>query len=246
MRAKANFGQALQSNQLNVVTPSATLRRQATHAPPVQNRIENPQVEKGWQGVKPQDAEKLKKTMAEQNPPPKDLSKPTFLVHSQIGATGSPVATGSPPVVARQKAPPNLLKPGASLPKANITPGASPYTPAAGKRPVPPNLLGAKPSGTPGASPAVKPAGTPGGSPTGPGEKPTPTGSPGLKQSPSENVPEGSPSAPNGVPPNLNVPRLSATPGQPGSQGNQLAASPTPKPTGNLRPGQNLPQARLL
>jgi probable HAF family extracellular repeat protein len=65
----ANYGQTLQGNQLNVVAPRATLKPQATHAPPVQNRIENPQVEKGWQGVKPQDAEKLKKTIVEQNPP---------------------------------------------------------------------------------------------------------------------------------------------------------------------------------
>ena len=65
-----------------------TLKPQATHAPPVQNRIENPQVEKGWQGVKPQDAEKLKKTIAEQNPPPKDLPKPTPFVNPQIGNKG--------------------------------------------------------------------------------------------------------------------------------------------------------------
>ena len=90
----ANYGQTLQGNQLNVVAPPATLKPQATHAPPVQNRIENPQVEKGWQGVKPQDAEKLKKTIAEQNPAPKDLPKPTPFVNPQIGNKGQ--VTGSP------------------------------------------------------------------------------------------------------------------------------------------------------
>ena len=95
---KANYGQTLQGNQLKVVAPPVTLKPQATHAPTVQNRIENPQVEKGWQGVKPQDAEKLKKTIAGQNPPPKDLPKPTPFVNPQIGnkgqVSGSPGATG--------------------------------------------------------------------------------------------------------------------------------------------------------
>jgi probable HAF family extracellular repeat protein len=226
---KANYGQTLQGTQLNVIAPPATLKAQATHAPPVQNRIESPQVEKGWHGVRPQDAEKLKKTIAEQNPPPKDLPKSAPLVHPQIvnkgriggppGGTGSPSATVSPLPIAGQKVPPNLTKPGASLPKTNTTPGATPNTPAAGKRSVPPNLLVA-----------------------GPGGKPMPTGSPGLKQPPSANLPERTPSTPKGAPPNLNVPKASATPGQPGSQGNQLAGRPTPKPA-SLPSGQNLPQA---
>src|SRR5271165_6502428 len=73
----ARYGQTLQGNQLNVVAPSAILKSQATRGPPVQSRIANPQVEKGWQGLKPEDAEKLKKTVAEQNPPPRDLPKAT-------------------------------------------------------------------------------------------------------------------------------------------------------------------------
>jgi hypothetical protein len=125
--------------------------------------------------------------MAEQNPPPKDLRKLTPLVHPQIvnkgRVTGSPVATVSPLPVAGQKAPPNLMKPSANLPKANITRGTSPNTPAAGKKPVPPNLLVSKPSETPGALPTVKSAGTLGGSATRPGGKPTPAGSPELKLS---------------------------------------------------------------
>jgi probable HAF family extracellular repeat protein len=235
----ANYGQTLRGNQLNVVAPPATLKAQTTHVPPVQNRVENPQVEKGWQGVKPQDEEQLKKTIAEQNPAPRDLPKPTPFVNPQIGdkgkvtgsPAGSPGATGSPTAVAGQKTPFNLVKPGAGSPKANVTPGASPNAAAAGTKSVPPNLLEAKSSGTLG------------GSPTEPGGKPTTPSSPGLKKSPSGNVPGGSPSAPKETPPNLNAPRPSATAGQPGSQGNEPAGSPTPKPTGNPPPEQNRPHA---
>jgi hypothetical protein len=208
---KTKYGQIRQGNQLNVTAPPATLKPQGIHAPPVQDRIQNPQVDKGWQGVKPQDAEKLKKTFAVQNPPPKDLPKPTPPVNPQIGnkaqvpasprAPRSAVATGSPTPVAGQGIPPNLLKPGTRPPKANVPPSASPNVPAPGKKPVPPNLIGPKPSGTPS------------GSPTGPGEKPTPPGSP----------------APKGAPPNLNAPRPSPTPAQPGPGRNQPAGNPTPK-----------------
>src|SRR5271157_4265051 len=255
----AKYGQTLQGNQLNVVAPPATLKPQATQAPSVQNRIANPQVEKGWQGVNPQDAEKLRKTIAAQNPTPKDLPKPTPYVNPQIGnkgQVGSPGATGSPPAVTGQKPPPNLVKPGAGSPSANVTRGASPNTGAAGNKSVPPNLLG------------VKPSGTAGGSPTGPGGNRRTPGSPELKQSPNRNVPGGSPSAPGASPgataagnksvlPNLlgakpsgapgGSPTRSSekptTPGQPGSQGNQPTVSPTPKPAGNLPPGQNTPPA---
>ncbi|MBV9642873.1 MAG: hypothetical protein JO334_04805, partial [Verrucomicrobia bacterium] len=147
---KANYGQILQGNQLKVVAPPVILRSEATHAPPVQNRIANPQVEKGWQGVKPQDAEKLRKTIAEQNPPPQNLPKPVPFANPQIGKkgqiTGSPGARGSPTSVAGQKTPPNLLRPGVRSPNANVTPGSLPN--AAEKKPVPPNLLGTKSSGS--------------------------------------------------------------------------------------------------
>jgi probable HAF family extracellular repeat protein len=303
----ANYGQTLQGNQLKVVAPPATLKPQGTLAPPVQSRIENPQVEKGWQGIKPQDAEKLKKTVAEQNPPPKDLPKPTPFVSSQVRnkaqVIGPPGATGSPPAVTGQKSPPNLLKPAAGSPNANVIPGASPNAAAAGKKSIPPNLLGVKPSGTPGgsptgpggnpttpgspelkqspsrnvpggspnapgaspsataagnksvpanllgakpvgtpgASPTVQPSVTPGGSPTRVGEKPTTPGSAEPKQSPSGNVPAGSPSVPKGTPLNPNAPRPAATPDQPGLPANQPAVSPTPKPPGNSPDGQNTP-----
>jgi probable HAF family extracellular repeat protein len=210
---RANFGQTRQGAQLNVVAPPAILKPQARHAPSVQNRIENPQVEKGWRGVKPQEAEKLKKTMAEQNPTPKDLPKPTSFVNRRIGnhgpATGSPGAPASPGATvsptsgAGQNTPPNLVKPGKGSPNANVTPVASTNPMAAGRMSVPPNLLGTKPSGTSG----------------------------------------GSRRPPAGKPPNLIVPRPSAPPGKSGSQGNQPVGSPTPKPRGNLEPGQNTPPA---
>ena len=260
----AHYGQTLQGNQLNVVAPPPVLKPAAVQTPAVQNRIANPVVEKGWQGVKPQDAEKLKQTIAQQNPVPKDLPKPTPFVNPQVAqkgqVTGSPGATGSPSAAAGQKqTPPNLVKPGTGpgqkSPTANVTPGGSPNASAAGKKPVPPNLLGVKPSGAPGGSPAVKPGSTPGASSTvkpfgTPGASPTPTGgkpttptTPGPKQSPVGAVPGTSPNVQKSVPPNLNAPKPSATPGQPQPEENKPAGSPTPKATGNLPPGQNTPHA---
>ncbi len=256
---KAHYGQTLQGNQLNVVAPPAVLKPAAVQTPAVQNRIVNPVVEKGWQGVKPQDAEKLKQTIAQQNPVPKDLPKPTPFVNPQVAQkAGSPGATGSPSAVAGQKqTPPNLVKPGTGpgqkSPTANVTPGGSPNASAAGKKPVPPNLLGVKPSGAPGGSPAVKPGSTPGASSTAkpsatPGASPTPTGgkpttptTPGPKQSPVGAAPGTSPNVQKSVPPNLNAPKPSATPGQPKPEENKPTGTPAPKATGNLPPGQNTP-----
>ncbi|HYY31535.1 MAG TPA: DUF6600 domain-containing protein, partial [Chthoniobacterales bacterium] len=234
----AKYGQTLQGNQLNVVAPPATLKPQATHGPPVQSRIENPQLQKGWQGVKPQEAALLKKTIAEQNPPPKDLPKPTPFVNRQFGnkgqvtgypgATASPGVTASPPAGIGQKLPPNLVKPAVSSPNAKVVPGASPNAAGAASRTIPPNLL------------VVKPSVTPGGSPTRPGGKLPAPGASELKKVPSANVPGGSPNAPKGTPPNLNVPKPSATPGQPTTiPGNQPVTGPTPKPA--LPPGQITP-----
>jgi probable HAF family extracellular repeat protein len=236
---RANYGQTRQGNQLNVIAPPATLKTQAARLPSVQNRIANPEVEKGWRGVKPQNAEKLKRTIAEQNPQPKDLAKSTPFVNPQIGnkpkVTGTPrpaespatlgaptPAPGAPTPAPGQKLPPNLLKPGPTSPKANVPPGTSPTPPAPGKKPGLANLPGARPTG----------------SPAGPIGQPTPMSSPGPKQSPSANVPVGSPSRPKGIPPNLNV-QKSATPVQPVSPGNQPTAKPTPKPPSNLPPAQN-------
>jgi probable HAF family extracellular repeat protein len=251
--ANATYGQTLQGNQLKVVAPPATLKPAATQIPPVQNRIANPQVEKGWQGVKPQDAEKLKQTIAQQNPVPKDLPKPTPIPTPQIltKGQGSPSTPGSPtPIAGQKQTPPNLVKPGEKLPTANASPGGSPNVSAAGKKSVPPNLLGVKPSGTPGAPSAVKPGGTPGASPMvkpsgTPGASPKQTGgrpanlvTPGPKESPTEAVPGTSPNVQKSAPPNLNVPKSSATPEQPKTE---EKGTPVPKPTGNLPSGQNPP-----
>jgi probable HAF family extracellular repeat protein len=216
---KANYGQTVRGNQLNVVAPPATLKSQATHAPPVQNRIESPQIEKGWQGVKPQDAEKLKKAIAEQNPPPKELPKPTPFVNPQFGkkgqVTGSHGATGSPTAVAGQKTPPNLVKPGAGSSNANVTLGASPTAAAAEKKSVPPNLLGAKRSAVPGQ------------------KTPPNLVKPGAG-SPSANVPPGaSPTAAaaekKSVPPNLLGAKPSGTPGgSPIGPGGKLTTPSSP------------------
>jgi hypothetical protein len=54
---KATYGQTRQGNRLNVIAPAANLRPQAASAPSVQNRIENPRIEKGWRGVRPDDAQ---------------------------------------------------------------------------------------------------------------------------------------------------------------------------------------------
>jgi probable HAF family extracellular repeat protein len=256
--ANANYGQTLQGNQLSVVAPPATLRPAATQTPPVQNRIANPQVERGWQGVNPQDAQKLRQTIAAQAPPPKDLPKPTPIPTPQILAKGqgSPGAPGSPTAIAGQKqTSPNLVKPGEKLPAANVTPGGSPIVSAGGKKSVPPNLLSVKPPGAPGASPTVKPGGTPGASPMvrpsgTPGASPKQTGgrpanpvTPGPKESPTGVVPGTSPNVQKSVPPNLNAPKPAATPGQPKPEENKPAGSPTPKAPGNLPPGQNTPHA---
>src|SRR5271165_375612 len=197
----AKYGQTLQGNQLSVVAPPATLKRQATQAPSVQNRIANPQVEKGWQGVNPQDAEKLRKTIAAQDPPPKDLPKPTPYVNAQIGKKGqeSPGTTGSPPAVNGQK--------------------PSPSAAAAGNKSVPPNLLGTKPSGAPGGSPPRS------------SEKPTTPGSPELKPSPSgQNTPPASATPrPAATPSQGKKPETIPTPSPHGGPANLTPPKPTPE-----------------
>jgi hypothetical protein len=74
-----------------VVAPPPVLKPAAKQTPPVQTRLANPVVEKGWQGVRPADAAKLKKTIVQQNPPPKDLPKPTPLPTPQILKKGQAV-----------------------------------------------------------------------------------------------------------------------------------------------------------
>src|SRR5438132_4947276 len=203
---KAKYGQTLAGNQLKVVAPPPVLKPATAQTPPVQNRIVNPVVDKGWQGVNPADAAKLKKTIAQQNPPPKDLPKPAPLPTPQIlkkgQVPGSPGPSGSPaPVIGQKPMPPNLVRPaaspGAKVPTVKATPGVPPNAPPAGNKFVPPNLIGVRPTGSPGASPAVKPGGTPGALPTAPGGKPIPPTTSGSKQPPTAQKP----SAPGTVPP---------------------------------------------
>jgi probable HAF family extracellular repeat protein len=227
----AKYGQSLQGNQLNVVAPSATLKPQATHGPPVQNRIANPEVEKGWQGLKPEDAEKLKKTVAEQNPPPRDLPKPTPFLKPQIGNQGQ--VAGPPTSGTGQKTPPNLVKPGAGFPNPNTPPGASPKATTPGK-PVPPNLLGTKSSGAP-PSATLRTAATPvqEGKPetaatpalhSGPANLATPKPASTPHQQPNQEAPRPTPSAKE-APREISGSTPTSTPHQ---QPNQEAPRPTP------------------
>jgi probable HAF family extracellular repeat protein len=257
---RANFGQTRQGTQLNVIAPPATLKPQARHTPLVQSRIENPQVERGWQGVKPQDAERVKKVIAEQNPPPKDLPKPTPLVNRPLGnqgpvtgspgATASPGAPGSPPGTAGPHTPLNPVKPAKGPPNANGTPGAAPNAGVGGRKSVPPNLLGAKSSGTPGGSPTVKPSGMPGGSRTAPFGKPPNLNVPGVKSEQREiSTPQPAPvSTPRREPPATpkSTPEVKVTP--PPQQEIKAAppqVHPTPAPQPQVLPtAPTQPQAQ--
>ncbi|HXM27968.1 MAG TPA: DUF6600 domain-containing protein, partial [Chthoniobacterales bacterium] len=237
----ATYGQTLKGNQLNVVAPPPVLKPAARQTPTVQTRLVHPVVDKGWQGVKPADAARLKKTIAKQNPSPKDLPKPTPLSTPQIlkkgQVVGSPSPTGSP-VIGQKQTPPNLVKPTASpgekVPTVKATPGSSPNASPAGKKSVPPNLIGVKPTGTPGASPAAKPAGSPGASPVPTGGKPIPPTTPAQLPTAQK------PSAPGTVPPGL--PGGKTTPSTPGLK--QSPAGQKPSPTGPLPGGSpNVPKS---
>ncbi len=226
----ANYSQTLKGNQLNVVAPPPVLKPAAKQTPPVQTRLANPVVEKGWQGVKPADAAKLKKTIAQQNPPPKDLPKPTPLPTPQILKKGQAVGSPSPPVSpvpvpGQKQTPPDLVKPTASsgekVPTVNATPGGSPQAPAARNKTVPPNLIGVKPTDALGASPA-----TTGGKPTPPttaGAKPLPTAQPAVKTGSTPGV-----SRKPGVVPPGQVPRAAGTP--------RVVATPVPEKKSEAAP----------
>ncbi len=217
----AKYGQTLQGNQLAVAAPAAVLKAAATQTPPVQNRIANPVIEKGWQGVKPAQVATLQKTIAAQAPPPKDLPKPTPFVKPQIGGPAQVAAprrpAGAPNAVAGQKQqlPSNLLKaapgPGQKAPAANVTPSAAVKESVAAKKSLPPNLLAPKTPGSPGAPP------------TPPGGKP-PTAVPGAKQQPT--------ASPAG-----NAPSEQKTP-QPGAPPHTIATpAPERKPETTPHPG---------
>jgi probable HAF family extracellular repeat protein len=213
---RANYGQTRQGNQLNVIAPPTILKAQAAHAPSVQNRIANPLVEKGWHGIKPQNAEKLKRTIAEQNPQPRGLPRPTPFVNpliGQKGATESFVAPGSPTPGPQQKTAPSLSKPGPTSPQANVSRGPSPSAPAPEKKPVPPNLLGSKP-GSPGNQHTGKPT-------------PNPTGNLPTGQNPPHPSP---PSQSVATPTQERKPETPPLPGPPRGPANLLTPNPTSAP----------------
>jgi probable HAF family extracellular repeat protein len=254
---KANYGQTRQGNRLNVIAPAANLRPQSARAPSVQNRIENPRIEKGWRGVGPDEAAKLKKTIAEQNPPPKSPPQAKPLVNpppgdkgpvSEIpGTNGSAAALHSPAVAAPgRKPPPNLLKSGGGPPNAHGTPGASPNpvvperSPGHGRRPGPPNLLEAKPSSTPGNSAIPQSAASPtqGRKPeTKPNAAPTPATAP---PAPSPKINPIPPAAPGpATPPPAPSPKVNPAPPA------QSAAAPKPAPQATpAPPAKPQPQAK--
>jgi probable HAF family extracellular repeat protein len=257
---RGNYGQVQQGNQLNVIAPPTTLKAQAAHAPSVQNRIVNPQVEKGWQGVEPGNAEKLKKAVAEQNPPPKDLPGPTPFVNPQIGNKGqvpgaaraieSPAKPGSPTPVPGQKPPPNLVKAGPTSPQANVPPGPSPTAPTPGKKPVPPNLLGSRPAGPPPGSTGNQPTGKP--TPKPPGNLPSgqnlahPSSTPQAAATPTqEQKPEPKPlPTPNRGPANLITPNPSSTPHPQTTRETPSPSSTPPRAPANVTPPKTTPEVK--
>jgi probable HAF family extracellular repeat protein len=245
---RANYGQTRQGNQLNVIAPPTTLKAQAAHAPSVHNRIVNPQVEKGWHGIKPQNAEKLKKTIAEQNPQPKGLPRPAPFVNPQTdhkGATELLGAPGSPTPGSEQKTPSNLSKPGPTSPQANVSPGPSPNAPAPEKKPIPPNLMGSKP-GSPGDQHTGKPTPkTTGNLP--PGQNPSHPSPPSQSAvtATQEQKPETPPlPAPPRGPANLITPNPTSTPHlPPNRQASKPISTPLPPPA-NSTPAKPTPEVK--
>ncbi len=251
---RADYRQTQQGNQLNVIAPPATLKAQAAHPPSVQNRIVNPQVEKGWHGVSPQNEETLKKTIAQQNPQPNGLPGPKPFVHPQIGnkgqGTGTPRAAGSPlsagsPTAPGQKPPSNLVKPAPSLPQPNVPPGPSPNTLVPGKKPVPPNLLSLRP-GSSGNQPTGKPTPKPPGNlPPGqnlphPSLTPQAVATPAQEQKPATTP---VPVPPRG-PANLITPNPTSTPHPPSNQETPKPISPPPRGPANVTPPKPTPEAK--
>jgi probable HAF family extracellular repeat protein len=250
---KANYGQTRQGNRLNVIAPAANLRAQGARAPSVQNRIENPRVEKGWRGVRPADAAKLKKTIAEQNPPPKSPPQAKTLVNPRPddkgrvsetpGTTGSPAVLPSPVVAAPgQRPPPNLLKPGGGPPNVHGTPGSPPNaavpgrSPGHGKKPIPPNLLETKPSTTPHSAATPQSVASP-----------AQAGKPETKPSAPANLVKPNPTGTPRPPTNQEAPR--ATPTLPAAPANPIAPTittptpPPPPPSPKLNQGRPTVQA---
>jgi len=218
------YGQTLNGNQLNVVAPPPVLKPAAKQTPRVKTRLVNPVVDTGWQGIKPAEAARLKTSIARQNPPPPGLPKPRIPKKEQVESpTGRQVR--SP-----KQMPPNLVapkvRPCEKMPEVRATPGGSPKTPIAGKKFVPPNLIGERPARTLNTSPGpeTKPATTPETVPGERGRRPATTPIP-EKKSEAESIP-----APESQAPNLGTPKLPSL------------SNPKPSPRAKAREEQTLVQ----
>jgi probable HAF family extracellular repeat protein len=214
------YGQTLNGNQLNVVAPPPVLKPAAKQTPRVKARLVNPVVETGWQGIKPAEAARLKTSIARQNPPPAGLPKPRIPKKEQVESP-----TG-PRVRSQTQMPPNLVAPKArpseKMPEVRATPGGSPKTPIAGKKFVPPNLIGERPARTLNTSPGpeTKPVATPEAVPREQGPRPATTPIP-EKKSEAASIP-----TPQSQAPNLGTPKLPSL------------SNPKPSPRAKARPEQ--------
>ncbi|MBV9274700.1 MAG: DUF3466 family protein, partial [Verrucomicrobia bacterium] len=143
----AQFGTALNGNQLQVAAPGERLRPVATVQPPVKTRLAKAEVDTGWKNVDPQQAAQLRKQLAAQNPLPKQLppkatvAKPTF-VRETKNLNASPQGAAHPVAGAPPQAPGQ--HPAAATPPHAVA-GAGPanHRPG-GWNTVPPNLIGSK------------------------------------------------------------------------------------------------------
>jgi hypothetical protein len=218
------YGQTLNGKQLNVMAPPPVLKPSAKQTPRVKTRLVNPVVETGWQDIKPAEAARLKTSIARQDPPPAGLPKLRIPKKEQVES-----ATG-PRVRSQKQLPPNLVapkaRPGEKMPEIRATPSRSPNTPMAGKKSVPPNLIGERPASTLKTSPGpeTKPVATPEAVQREQGPRPATTPIP-EKKSEAASIP-----TPQSQAPNLGTPKLP-------SQSN-----PKPSPRAKARQEQTLVQ----
>ncbi|MBV8585567.1 MAG: hypothetical protein JO308_04705, partial [Verrucomicrobia bacterium] len=236
------FGSQLRGNQLQVVAPAQTLQPTSNVRPTVTQQIPNPVIQKGWQNVPHSQATQLRRTLAQQNPVPQNLPKPTPIPTPHFvsaAATPSPASKPgtTPGASPKTNVPPNLVSPTV---KPGTTPGASPKTN------VPPNLVSptAKPGTTPGAPPKtnvpnlVSPA--PGNKPVvTPTPKPTGTAHPNLPPNIATPTAKGTPehpqvTTPKPTPQNTPPPVPTATPPKP-------VSSPTPHQAATPEPHKSAP-----
>jgi probable HAF family extracellular repeat protein len=224
----ARYGQTLNGNQLNVVAPPPVLKPAAKQTPRVKTRLVNPVAETGWQDIKPAEAARLKTSIARQNPPPADLPKRRIPKKEQVESP-----TG-PRVGSQKQLPPNLVapkaRPGEKMPEVRATPGISPNPPMAGKKSVPPNLIGERPAGRLKTSPGpeTEPVATPEAVLREPGPRPATTPVP-EKKSEAASIPTPQPQAPNlGAPKSPSVSNPEPSPRAKARQEQPLVQKPAP------------------